>query len=99
MYTGTDDEAYLALKYENETVTFAREHPHICETMLVRVYDQEEGLHFIGYGIVCPATMRWSEFFFQYVCDVSMNGCVLHNVVAGRLEREVCRGSFLKEVL
>lgn len=89
MPTTTDEYADFAQDYENDTITYAREHPHIGEGMLVSVYDEATGTEFIGCGIVVRDTMRWSEFFCQYLVNVSLRDSVLHNIVAGRLERFV----------
>ena len=85
-----DDYESLAEKYENETIEFARQNPHINEGMLVRIYDMYTGCDVIGYGIVARNSMRWSSFFCQYIADVMTINGLLPNVIAGRLEREVC---------
>jgi hypothetical protein len=48
------------------------------------VYDNDNIYHQIGEGVI--VSMFWSEYFYQYICDVRGTDCVYPCVLAGCLE-------------
>ena len=71
-------------RYVAETIEYARNHPLVGVGMPVDIFDNSTLDEWIGEGIIVH--MYWSNYYYQYICDVRGVNCVWPCVMAGRLE-------------
>ena len=87
-----------ANRYACEIIEDARLHPSIGIGMPVDVYDNENLYEWIGEGVI--VSMFWSNYYYQYICDVRGVDCVWPCVMAGRIEpQRMLRGSWVVGVV
>ena len=71
--------------YADEVIEDAKANPHVGVSMLVSVY-APDSFELLGEGVV--QTMRWSEFFCQYLCTVQTKYAE-YTILAGCLRRRI----------